>query len=350
MTTIAPDVSQQPAAPAPAEAQATAAPETPAAPAQKSYKDRLAELVAEDPAPADPEPAAPSATADKPKETPTPQTEQDKALADAVLKEGRAWRLQQQLKREQEQFRTQQAEWQPKVEAAQKLEAAFAKDPIAAIRMVAERSGRPFHEIYFELSKQVAASTEDKTPQQIAEEAADRKLAAYRAEQEAERQKAQAEQQEAQRKSTREAEQAEVFRQVAEQLAKDADRWPVLSGYDPRMVAGRVLHEMTQDYATKRRERGSEYASQNVLDFADALDIIESRQQAQAQADYERAAAKKRAAQAIGNAAPAAPPTGQTAGRPRTIEHSHVADAATPRKLTYQERLAQLIAEDDRKG
>jgi hypothetical protein len=305
--------------------------------------------VAEDPAPAaKPEPDKP---ADKPPETPPVQTEQDKALADAALKEGRAWRMQQQLKREQEALRTERAEWAPKVEAAQKLESAIAKgDVIGAVHDLAARMGRPFHELYFALSKQVADTTTDKTPQQIAEEAADRKLAAFRAEQDAERQKAQAEQQEAQQRRIREQEQGEVYRYVTEQFTKESDRWPVLAGYDPRMVVGQVLHELTEDYSKKRAEHGQEYATKNVLDVSVALDMLENRKQAQAQADYERAAAKKRAAQGIGNAAPAASPTGHTDGRPRTIEHGHVADAATPRKLSYQERLAQLIAEDDRKG
>ena len=340
----APAVSQEPAAPA--------APEPAAAETQpQSYADRIAALVAEDAAPA----TAPEKPADKPKETPPAQTEQDRALADAALKEGRAWRLQQQLKREQEAFRVERAEWQPKVEAAQRYESAIAKgDVIGAVQQLAERMGRPFHELYFALSKQVADTTMDKTPQQLAEEIADRKLAAFearqKAEREAEQQRAQAEQQEAQRKASLQQGQHEALQQVTEQLSRDADRWPVLSGYDPRMVAGQVLHLMTEDYAKKRAEHGKEYAARNLLDFADALDTLESRKQAQAQADYERAAAKKKAAQAIGNAAPAASPTGHAAGRPRTIEHSHVADAATPRKLTYQERLAQLIAEDDRKG
>ena len=347
--TTAPAVSQEPAAPAaePAAAEAPAQPQ--------SYADRIAALVAEDAA-LEPAPAVePDKTVDKPAEAPPAQSAQDRALADAALKEGRAWRMQQQLKREQDAFRAERAEWQPRVEAAQKYEAAVAKgDVIGAVQQLAERMGRPFHELYFALSKQVADTTMDKTPQQLAEEIADRKLAAFearqKAEREAEQQRAQAEQQEAQRKASLQQGQHEALQQVTEQLSRDADRWPVLSGYDPRMVAGQVLHLMTEDYAKKRAEHGKEYAARNLLDFADALDTLESRKQAQAQADYERAAAKKKAAQAIGNAAPAASPTGHAAGRPRTIEHSHVADAATPRKLTYQERLAQLIAEDDRKG
>ena len=344
----APAVSQETAASVVTEA---AAVEMPSAEPKQSYADRIAALVAEDPALAPAPAAEPAQPADKPKETPPPQTEQDRALADAALKEGRAWRLQQQLKRERDAFTSERAEWAPKVEAAQKYESSIAKgDVIGAVQQLAERMNKPFHELYFALSKQVADTTTDKTPQQIAEEAADRKLAAYRAEREAERQKEQAEAQDRERKALNQRGQDEALQQVTDQLAKDADRWPVLSGYDHRMVAGQVLHLMTEDFTKKRAEHGKEYAARNVLDFEDALDMIESRKQAQAQADYERAAAKKKAAQAIGNAAPAASPTGHTAGRPRTIEHSHVADAATPRKLTYQERLAQLIAEDDRKG
>jgi hypothetical protein len=117
---------------------------------------------------------------------------------------------------------------------------------------------------------------------------------------------------------------------------------------------------MAEHFAKVRDAQGLEAAKAQGLDFFRALDMLEEGKQAQAQKDYERAAARKRAAQGAQRPAGApdtaptqvAAPTGhqEPQSRPKTIEHAHTSEAGTLRLLPYEERMARWIAEGDGQG
>jgi hypothetical protein len=140
--------------------------------------EKLKQAAAQDGQPA-------GAADDKQKPEPQqPESDRDKAIGEIAFQEAKLRRAHGNFKQEQSKFRQEQEAWKPQVEFAGKLETAIKTgDPWQAVQALADRMGKPAHEIYFALSKAVADRTTEPTPQEVAERTAKAQMEAWKADQ-----------------------------------------------------------------------------------------------------------------------------------------------------------------------
>lgn len=292
--------------------------------AEPTWQERRAALLAEKEQPkakAEPEPVVEEPKVEEPPQVDPAAAERDKLIGEFAQKEAR-------LRTLHGKFKAEQAAWKPRVEYAEQFETLLSSDPHAALEMVAKKLNKPFHEVYRDITRKLAASLEDPTPESIARETAE-KVATERYEAQ---QKAAQEAAEEARKATIEKQYTEAVEGFKAELRPEA--YPLLSRRDPDAVARAALHEAQQVWAKERK----------VLDYGEALSILEDRIQAQADQDYQAAAAAKaaRATQtpvAVTTAATqVATPTGHQESRPRTLAQSHAQEGGPPKPLDWRER------------
>jgi len=249
-------------------------------------------------------------------------------------------RTQARLKEQTEALRREQAEWGKERELHAFVREHAPKDPLSVMRRLADHAGVPFSQLFSAATRELMKEGQPPDPAEVARQAAQEQLEAWKAEQ------AKAAQ-EAEQRTRQERLQAEYTQSVGE-LGRllESGAYPrsvvPLKGQTRQQRVEQVsqvaLHEMAREYA----------ASGRVLDFEEALGRIEEGLEAHFQGQQEALRGTAPQTSTYGGVTPvaakAAPgdgrtPTGhQETARPRTLAQRLATEGGPPKPLGWRER------------
>ncbi len=272
-----------------------------------------------------------------PEETQAEEVKQDEKYGPKFAALARAHA---KAKEREETLRREQAAWRKERETLSFFRETAPKDPLGALRKMADYAGVPFSQLFSAATRELMKEGQPPDPAEVARQAAQEQLEAWKAEQARAQQEAQ--QREEQSRIQRELEQG--LGELGRLLGSGAyPRCLVpLKGQTPQerieQVQQVALHEMAREYAATGR----------ILDFEDALVRIEEGLEAHFQGQLEALRGTAPQTSTYGGVTPvaakAAPgdgrtPTGhQETARPRTLAQRLATEGGPPKPLGWKER------------
>lgn len=276
-----------------------------------------------------PEGEAPEGTT--PPEAPKDPREERYAKAFSMLTKERS-----KLRQAQESFQKEQAEWRSERETLTAFRQTVSKDPVSALRALADRAGVPFPKLYSQLTQALLREGQPPDPVEAAKEATKQELEAFKAEQE----KAKREAEEARQRQYLQGEYETTLSDLAS-LVTEGD-YPFCS----TPLEGQSAEQRAAQVARAAMAAMAEHYGQtkSILSYEEALQQVEAELERAAEltARQAQAAAQRRAAKAppAGSPDEGEPPP---APRARTLTSRLQAEGGPAREVDWRVRRDRFL-------